>query len=246
MERRLAQIIRVIGSSRSCQAVSDAIDEGMAVLYGGMRPLPTKGVGGALKAHEFMSYFELKFADALHSFVGGARCGELHGKALELKWFVEQMNEVSHAVGVVTSQCGPGDMLGQGGPCDSLLHRLNPPAGSAQSFTPFPIRPSFSVNLRSPAVPGGSVPSWQEDVGVTPPISAGSCVTVAKETRGLMVRVHLLDMTVVNDPWATPLLLRGTLIPVWVLEWVPSQYMKEWPICNQNGVIVRKDPITRS
>ncbi len=88
------------------------------------------------------------------------------------------------------------------------------------------------------------MPFWEEDVQVTKPILPGQCVSVTKETRGLMVRLHFEHMTTVRDPWATPLLLRGTRVPVWPLEWVPTQYLKEWPICNQNGAIVAMEPVT--
>lgn len=47
-----------------------------------------------------------------------------------------------------------------------------------------------------------------------------------------MLRLRLVRIDVVRDPWATPMLARGTKIPVFALEWVPSQYGKTWNICN--------------
>ena len=70
------------------------------------------------------------------------------------------------------------------------------------------------------------------------PIPSGACVVVFKETRGLMLRLHFDRIIIVNDPWVNTFgVPRGTKIPIWTLEWVPSEYVKEWNICNDNGTI---------
>ena len=69
---------------------------------------------------------------------------------------------------------------------------------------------------------------------ITEPIELGSCVVVFKETKGLMLRLHFERIIVVTDPWvATFGVPRGTKVPIWRLEWVPSQYVKEWNMCNK-------------
>jgi len=184
---------------------------------------------------------ELRFAQALANYVQQGKCAAQRGRALDLKFFVEQMDEVAQAVGHVTSQCGSGDLLTRA-PCDDLHPLLDEQTGEEIRVGTFtrPLFPSFSVKLRSPAVP-----SWlrvpQEDVRVTQPIPAGQCAVVFKETRGLMLRLHLERVIVVTDPWVTVFgFPRGTRIPIWRLKWVHSEYVKEWNICKVRGGIIRK------
>ncbi len=48
---------------------------------------------------------------------------------------------------------------------------------------------------------------------------------------GLMLRLTLRRIIIVSDPWvATFGVPRGTRIPIWTLELVPSEYAKEWNI----------------
>ncbi len=137
------------------------------------------------------------------------------------------------AVGRITSQCGLGDKPSTA-PCDALIPALNEATGQLAQPARLPrtLTPPFSVKLRSPFVPSRYTYKWEEDVLVTKPIAAGHCVVVFKETKGLMLRLRFLRLTTVRDPWATPMLARGTQVPIWVLEWVPSEYVKEWNICN--------------
>ena len=143
------------------------------------------------------------------------------------------MNEVAQAVGQITSQCGNGDSLTTP-PCDNLHALLDEDTG--QEMEPrshiATLTPAFSLKLRSPIVPPW-LRAAQEDVRVTSPIAAGECAVVFKETRGMMARLHFERVIIVTDPWvATFGVPRGTPVPIWSLEWVPSEYVKEWNICN--------------
>ena len=242
-----------------------AIDKGMEILYGGLRVLPTKGVPGSEEAHQRTSDAELKMARALEEYAQGGKCEEQTGRALDLKLFIEQMNEVAQAVAEATRNCGDGQSLSKP-PCDQLIPLLDeatghenpavrpPPIGNEDPADDQPnaindpgqpdvtsrpigtIHPSYSVKLRSPFVPRW-FGSWEEDVIATEPIAVGECVVIFKETKGLMLRLHFDRIIIVSDPWvATFGVPRGTEIPVWRLEWVPSQYVKEWNICNKQIV----------
>ncbi|MGH7600087.1 MAG: hypothetical protein ACREOI_27345 [bacterium] len=240
MQQRLEQVIAILQTAEACQVVEAAIDDGMEILYGGLRPLPSKGplLDVTKRAHEAISEAELKFAKALKTYVEQGKCLEQRGRALDLALFIEEMNEVASAVGNVTDKVGDGDRTDQP-PGDELLPLLNEDTGeTALKPRPIIIRSSFSVKLRSPAVP-----SWirlpQEDVRVTAPIPPNHCVVVFKETKGLMLRLHFERIIVVTDPWVTVFgnLPRGTRVPIWRLEWVPAEYVKEWNICNIGGTI---------
>jgi hypothetical protein len=263
MQSRLDQVIRILQTDPGPEAVRTAIDDGMEILYGGMRPLPSLPSNDAegrqileqtQAAHKAIGDAELKLAGALGEYALRGKSQELKGRALDLKLFVEQMNEVAQALGQVTQQCGTEASLDRS-PCDELRPLLDEAtgheisattgqvitearaAGAAQTAQIGFVRPSYSVKLRSPFVPPW-FGAWEEDVQVTDPISPGDCVVVFKETKGLMLRLHFERVIVVTDPWVGTFgAARGTRIPIWRMEWVPSEYAKEWNICNANGKI---------
>ncbi len=236
MNDRLNQLIRIIteGPLDVCEAAAEAIRHGMEVLYGGLRPLPTPGEVRAItiQADHAIARNEKIFAEALDQFILGDRCPDQAGEALDLKLMIEQINEVAVAVGRVTINCQ------EGKPCSDLVPFLDEETGHEIVRDPNQIvTVPFSLKLRSPFVPSNTTFRWQEHVVSTQPIPPSSCVAVFKETRGLMLRLRLVRIDVVRDPWATALLARGTKIPVWALEWVPSQYGKTWSICNVGGAL---------
>jgi hypothetical protein len=238
MQQRLDQVIGILQETRTCGAAAAAIDDGMEILYGGLRPLPSPNVQNAEAADQEIARNEMRFAAALNQFAHqGEGCDEEQRRAVDLKLFIEEMNEVARAVGEITRQCGEGASL-DAPPCNELQPLLeeepdSEPRPSVQTQAQRLIRPSFSVKLRSPFVPQW-FGRWEEDVRVTDPIGAGECVVVFKETRGLMLRLHFERVIIVRDPWvATFGVPRGTRIPIWALEWVPSEYVKEWNICHR-------------
>jgi hypothetical protein len=241
MQQRLEHITATLAQAETCADAADAIDEGMEALYGGMRPLPSKDLlEQTSKAHQEVGANELRFASSLDTYARSGRCAEERGRALDLKLFIEQMNEVAEAVGKVTGQCGEGDSVARP-PCDDLQALLDIGTGHELSIAPGTqtgaIAPSYSVSLRSPYIPPWSS-SWEEDVRITKPISRGECAIIPKETKGLMLRLHFERVIVVTDPWVGTFgAARGTRIPIWRMEWVPSEYLKEWNICNVDGKI---------
>ena len=231
MKDRLNQIINVINSAQNCETSATAVRLGMETLYGGLRPVPSRDrLTETIEADRNIAEMETALAGALQKFAASGKCTEAAAMALDLKLFIEQMNEVAVAVGRFTIECGVDK------PCEGLIPVLDEETGH-EDFTQLakPLKPGFSIKLRSPFVPWNVIHGWEEDVMMTNPIPLGSCVGIFKETRGLMLKLRLVRIDVVRDPWATPMLGRGTKIPVWALEWVPSQYGKTWNICNIKG-----------
>lgn len=243
MSCRLEYVVSTLNRPTTCEAVDKALDEGMEILYGGLRPLRSKGLLDQTQVADTMvTEAETKLAQALQRLTQTELCPAQQDRALDLKLFIEQMSEVAQAVGAITSRCGLDDSLTQP-PCDELQPLLDEDTGRELSLTTpaqTTIRPSYAVKLRSPLVPPWSS-RWEEDVRVTEPIPAGQCVVIPKETRGLMLRLHFDRVSVVTDPWVTVFgVPRGTLVPIWRLEWVGAQYMKEWNLCNPNGTGIVK------
>lgn len=254
MDQRFEELLGSLEGA-DCASAKVILDLAKDVTHANMRVVTTRGEPITEEAHQMMSRTEMKAASALANFAQRGKCPEERGRALDLKLLIEQQNEVARAVSPFTAKCGPGSNLREP-PCDQLQPALDEATGHEfeqedrkEEAVPKPgqkepiptgliLRPGFSVKLRGPFV-APYVRHAEEDVRVTEPINPGQCVVVFKETRGLMLRLTLIRMDVVKDPWATPMLARGTRIPVWALQWVPAEYVKEWNICNERGRIVK-------
>jgi hypothetical protein len=228
--------------------VDQAMDMVMQVLYGGARPLPTLGVEENDVIQAAIAANELMIADTLQqvAFLGDRFDPQMSNRALSLKFALEEIEEVARAVGVITRQCGENMVIGDDNPqnpCNDLVPLLDEATGhvgpaGAKLTAPITIRPSFSVKLRSPIVPRNTTLRWEEDLITTQALADGECSVVFKETRGLMYRLHYDRFTVVKDPWVSVVgFPRGTTIPIWSLEFVPSEYVKQFEICNNGGSI---------
>lgn len=243
MEQRLDQL-RAALATGDCNAVKAALDLILDGVAANMRVVITKGQGQDVttRANQMLNDLEMKTAQDLARFIERGNCPEERGRALDIKLLLEQQNEVARAVNPFTSQCGDGDDVRRP-PCDQLQTELDEETGHELHGQLPPgrliIKPGYFVKLRGPFVPP-YIRHIQEDVRVTQPIAPGQCVVVFKETKGLMLRLIFVRMSVVLDPWATPLLARGTRIPVWALQWVPAEHVKEWNICNIGAGRIRK------
>jgi hypothetical protein len=240
MESRLNQVIDALKTGKP-PAIEDAINDGMEIIYGGVRPLPTEGpaMGQTEQADQKVGEAELRLAAALED---AARNPGSPPGALDLKLFIEEMNEVAKAVGELTRECGQGDNVNVP-PCNELHPRLNEQDGQeipANSHDSGEINPGYTVKIRGPAVPGWSF-GWEETVVSTPAIAPGECSAVVKETRGLMVRLRFDRLTAVSDPWVSTFgVPRRIAAPIWTLSWIPAQYVKEINICNSGGDIEKE------
>jgi len=244
MEQRIGQVMEALNPGQPCNVVRNALDLAPEVLYGGLRVLPSKGDERTFQVDQLIRRHEMMLAEHLRMYALEGGCEEEQGRALDLKIFIEEISEVAAAVGQITRQCGENDSLAQG-VCGELVAFLDEergeigPARIAGGQFGGLLRPSYSVKLRSPFIP-----QWtrniQELVKVTEPIGYGECVSVFKESRGLMLKLHFERIIIVRDPWVSVFgAPRGTKIPVWQLEWVPAEYVKSWNLCNQGGQIVK-------
>lgn len=244
MNQRVGQIIGILREAPPCSTAQGAIDETLEILYGGLRVLPTQGEAQEQSeaADRATREQEQALAQALENYARQAGSCDAGRDAVDLKLFIEQMDEVARAVGEVTRQCSQGDTLDKP-PCDELKplldegtgREITPPGGQAGV-----IRPGYNVKLRSPFIPP-FFSGFEEATVVTATVGSGECAVVFKETRGLMVRLRFAGITVVGDPWVNVFgVPRGSRVPIWRLEWVPSEYIKEFNVCNRRGRIVKQ------
>ncbi|MDX1547690.1 MAG: hypothetical protein R3247_11915 [Rhodothermales bacterium] len=237
MDDRINQHIAVLTEVGDCSAVEVALRTFPAALYGGARIVPSRGEleRETREADQKTAENERRVVAAIEAMLGQGRCPALHGLAVDVKTLVKETNEVAVAVAPATTRCGDGSTLEERF-CNLIQPLLDEETGH-EIFDDRAgvIRPGFFVKLRSPFVPWNTVFGWEEDLYRTDPIAPGECAAIVKETRGLMLRLIFVRFDIVRDPWATPLLARGTRIPIWALEWIPSQYVKTWNVCNQDG-----------
>jgi len=240
MEQRTRQLIRALAEARDCETAKAAVHLAIDVTVANNRVIVSKdALELTTGADRMMSDNEMMVAEALGNFAQQGKCPEAQSMALDVKLLIEQGNEVARALRPLTGRCGQGDSVAKE-PCDLLQPHLDEETGHEFYGQPagadFVIRPGFFIKLRGPFVPP-YIREIKEDVRVTAPISPGQCAVVFKETKGLMLRLIFIRFDIVLDPWATPLLARGTRIPVWALQWVPSEHVKQWNICNIGGKI---------
>lgn len=263
MKARMGQLQRILSEGQSCEGVGAAIDLTLGLVYGGTRPLPSvvpddlgearERFGAAIDENDLeiarrAEGAQKEIAETVRGVIGalegialGKTCPELGGRATDVKFFLEEIEDVAAALSGLTRQCTVGDPLDRG-PCAQLRPQLNEENGHLfgpdDDQAPRQLFRGFRLKLQSPFIPRYNR-LWQEDVRLIPVLAPGECGSVFKETKGLMLRLRLDGFTVVRDPWATPTLPRGTNIPIWTLEWVPSEYVKHFNVCNSDGRIVQ-------
>ncbi|MFD3191352.1 hypothetical protein ACFMPD_13890 [Sedimentitalea sp. HM32M-2] len=254
METRIGQLVEILETGDNCPTVATALDLTLGLVYGGTRPLPSKIpqsldearelygpdisqreldiAGRSLSANKVISATAARVTAALAHRMRLKSCPAQAGLAADLKFHLEEIEDVAAALGEYTALCGVGDSL-VSGICAQLAPVLDEQTGHILTPAQIPktITRGFWLKLRSPFIPRYNR-RWQEYVRVIPPMDFGQCSAVFKETKGLMLRLRLDGFTVVRDPWATADLPRGTRIPIWTLEWVPSEYVKHFNICN--------------
>lgn len=258
MAGRIDQLAQILEGSESCAAKGAALDLTLGLVYGGTRPLPTALNDAALEGADDADIEIAKRAErvnevirpvaerviaVLHGMAMGGACPDLAGQAADLKFLLKEMEDVASALSEFTAACTVGDSLREGR-CAQLVPVLNELTGHiwgddervGDGAPPERLFAGFKLKLRSPFVPRWTR-VWEEDVKATPALAPGECASIFKETKGLMLRLRLDGFTLVRDPWATAQLPRGTKIPIWTLEWVPSEYVKHFNICNNDGRI---------
>jgi hypothetical protein len=240
MEQRTKQLLGALAAPRDCETAKAAVQLAIDIAVANNRVLVSKdALDLTTGADRMLSESEMMVAEALGNFAQQGKCPEAQGLALDVKLLIEQGNEVARALRPFTARCGERDSVARE-PCDQLQSHLDEVTGHEIYGAPVAasaiIRPGYSVKLRGPYVPP-YIRERKEDIRTTNPISPGQCSVVFKETKGLMLRLIFIRFDIVLDPWATPLLGRGTKIPLWALQWVPSEHVKSWNICNVGGKI---------
>lgn len=97
----------------------------------------------------------------------------------------------------------------------------------------------FYREIRSPYYPIVGYPAGlvqEENIIPTGPIANGECSTVIKEIHGIKAIQRPVQIPIWQEPWTS----RATIIgftTVWVVDFVPAEFVKNLNFCNAGGVV---------
>ena len=95
--------------------------------------------------------------------------------------------------------------------------------------------------IRSPYTPVVTHPNGftpEENIIVPPgPIGDGECSTVVKEIQGIKSILRPVKIPIWQEPWTSRAQIIGES-PIWVIDFVPAEFVKNLNYCNVNGEIV--------
>lgn len=93
--------------------------------------------------------------------------------------------------------------------------------------------------IRSPYYPITQYPAGlvqEENIIPTDPIANGECVTIVKEIQGIKSILRPVQVPIWQEPWTS----RATIIgfnTIWVVDFVPAEFVKNLNFCNSGGSI---------
>jgi hypothetical protein len=194
-----------------------------------------------MDAHDAISTAERQAAQALEGFINSTTpCfeGEREG-AFSAKLATEMLNEMAHALGAITAQCGVGSDLTTS-PCSQLARRVITFTGLERDTRQTTIESGYTVLVRSPLglLSFGTTP--HRATLEAPGLRSKECSSMVLESGSIAVRLHLQPLPAVSYPWLTTFNVAvETETPVWTMEVLPVEYIKQLDVCNQAGTIER-------
>ncbi len=96
----------------------------------------------------------------------------------------------------------------------------------------FPLHGHASWNYAAPPIPVFP----DEAIIATGPLGLNECSTVIKEIQGIKSIMRPIQIPIWQEPWASRASIIGTET-VWVVEWVPAEFIKNLNYCNNEGSI---------
>lgn len=235
-----------------------AVDQAVEVLFmSNLVILPTAGVPEADQSVQMHEQALQDAIDALGAHVDPNVSTGGTEKSREAAWearnFLQIFQEAADVIGQQTQFCDPQDTRQPG--CELLLS--DDEAGvdidqiheefSRALRSPFPLIESFSPDSSSQINPLANKnlvsARIQEAIIVPDAIADGECSIILKEIQGVraLVRKKLIPIWV--EPWYARAQIVG-FRTVWVIEFVPAEFLKTISYCNVGGTVVQDVDIT--
>lgn len=230
---RLGRITEMLEPDSPPGEVETAMQEGLALLFDTMRPLPSPGVDAAQEqrietVQALIRDGEREFASALEGYALKGKDEALRARARGLKVFVEQAAGLSRSLGELTRRYGPASL--DAPPCDGLRPLLDASGGAGSPFLP--------LSASGPGMPWPGPAG--DDVLVTRPLAAGECVAVFRQDRGFTFSLRFEQASPMSGPWMEALDIPSDGRPaLWTLQGHPDSHLEQWDICNTGGKIER-------
>jgi hypothetical protein len=229
MQQKLNQAIQTLTNPGHTEPqYQQAISEGMeAVFLSNLVVLPTFGQPAAQDSFDDHTQMTDDLIQALNQHInGGGGTGATKAEAAEARNFMQVAQEAMEAIGQQTQNCNPGNP----GACAGL--NASDEGGTYDTVA------GFQRQVRSPFFQWVPQREPQEDVFVPDALSAGQCVPIVKETRGIQAVVRPLVVPVWINPWFARATVVGTAT-VWAWEFVPAEFVKTISYCNKNGKLLQ-------
>ncbi len=93
--------------------------------------------------------------------------------------------------------------------------------------------------IRSPYTPLTFYPSGfgpEENIIPSEPIANGECITIVKEIHGQKSILRPVQIPIWQEPWTSRASIIG-YTTVWVVDFVPAEFLKNLNYCNAGGII---------
>jgi hypothetical protein len=236
MQEKLQQAFQTLTNpGHQEEQYQQAIDEAMEAIYtSNLIVLPTANQPEAGQSFQEHSQMAQDAIDALTQHVQGAGTGQTKSDAAEARNFIQLTEEAMQAVGQQTQGCSPTNPTGAG--CQLLLQGEESAVDSAVSGFQRQVRSPFFLN----------VPSREPEEAVILPgtLRKGECAPVVKETRGIQAVVRPTVVPIWVNPWFARATVVGSAT-VWVLEFVPAEFVKTITYCNVTGAALKQSFSTK-
>ncbi len=214
------------------QTQLEAVDQVIESLFlSNLVVLPTAGVPEADVPVQMWEQGIQNAIDALGAHIEPIAPGTDNTKAAawEARNFLQVFQEAHAVIAQQTAQCAPDNLRGQF--CAPLL------ADDETGVDIDTVYPGFSRAIRSPfpinQTGGGEI---SEQVIVPGTIADGECSVVLKEIQGVRALLRPVLIPIWVEPWTA----RATIVgfrTVWVIEFIPAEYLKTITYCNANGTV---------
>lgn len=95
----------------------------------------------------------------------------------------------------------------------------------------------FYREIRSPFFQHAQFTTPQENIIVPSAIANGECSVVVKEIQGIKSIVRPIQIPIWQEPWTSRAQIIG-FNTVWVIDFIPAEFVKSLKYCNVNGSVV--------
>jgi len=233
------QITQSTGANLADEVYRENINQAESLIFGKPVILITNGVPDTIQISQEYDIMVEELADAmLLCAEGECTDGNTAAKAKELYDRTVYWQEIKQVLEAQTTElaCDANDpttcqLLNQGDEPQATGNGINVGTDKIWDGWYREVRTPYSTPTFYPL---GFTP--EENIISTGPIGKDECVTIVKEIQGQKSIMRPVQIPIWQEPWTS----RATIIgfsTVWVVDFVPAEFVKSLNYCNDKGVI---------